>query len=53
MLSLNLGSSCNYVIFIKQPCHRHRDVLPRCIVKDGLVSATGSAVGRKPAAVIP
>ena len=38
MVSLKLGSSRNYVIFVKQPCHEHRDALPRCTVKEGLIA---------------
>lgn len=38
MVYLTLGSSSNYVIFVKQPCHEHRDALLRCSVKEGLIA---------------
>ena len=38
MIYLTLGSSSNYVIFVKQPCHEHRDALLRCSVKEGLIA---------------
>lgn len=38
MLYLTLGSSSNYVIFVKQPCHEHRDALLRCTVKEGFIA---------------
>ena len=38
MIYLALGSSSNYVIFVKQPCREHRDALLRCTVKEGLIA---------------